>query len=491
MPVAPAALLSDATAEEGGTFDRGAEIYVRPHPFPFIAAFALSNDCDSCGMEAFEDWHAFVNGRASTPYGEGLGLEIGDSFWVWLSGSGGLALSMGSADEPVREPAYVERLAEIGRAGWFDTLHSLGNWRQDYKSFRHDLGTREQVERSLEMLDARGFKPFVYVNHSFSPSNVSGPWGFYQKMDDPAHPMYAMDLIRKFGFRYFWPDYAQDVEKFGDQLAYKSDAELRQSIKDYRQWKLIYKRTSLTEAHVIDFPLELAELRALRLAMFNRTIVRVPALDGLPMAAFKRYRGPSTADESSFHLQASLENLDSLEQRGGAVIVYQHFGVTRDGPDNAKRRSTPPVLSANSVGAWRGCGTAVRDHDGAPAGLPLSGGTADIHGQEIARTMDDQVGAARKIFRVVFASQRTAAQWAGVRRPGRRAGDRRAGFRPQEAEIPAQPGPCAARPPCGLSAMAEARMGAAVTSRSATRTCADGPRTPALRSAALRDTFLS
>ena len=353
MPVAPAALLSDATAEEGGTFDRGAEIYVRPHPFPFIAAFALSNDCDSCGMEAFEDWHAFVNGRASTPYGEGLGLEIGDSFWVWLSGSGGLALSMGSADEPVREPAYVERLAEIGRAGWFDTLHSLGNWRQDYKSFRHDLGTREQVERSLEMLDARGFKPFVYVNHSFSPSNVSGPWGFYQKMDDPAHPMYAMDLIRKFGFRYFWPDYAQDVEKFGDQLAYKSDAELRQSIKDYRQWKLIYKRTSLTEAHVIDFPLELAELRALHLAMFNRTIVRVPALDGLPMAAFKRYRGPSTADESSFHLQASLENLDSLEQRGGAVIVYQHFGVTRDGPDNAKRRSTPPVLSANSVGAWR------------------------------------------------------------------------------------------------------------------------------------------
>jgi len=353
MPVSPATLLSDATIEEGGTLDRRAEVYIRPYPFPFIAAFALSNDCDSCSMEAFEDWHGFVNGPKSISYGEGLGLEVGDSFWIWQGGSLGVALSMGSADEPVRELPFVDRVAEIGRAGWFDTLHSLGNWRQDYKSFRHDLGTREEVERGLEMLDAKGLKPFVYVNHSYSPSNVSGPWGFYQKMDDPAHPMYAMDLIRKFGFRYFWPDYAQDVEKFGDHLAYESDAELRQAIKDYRQWKLIYKRTSMTEAQAIDFPLELPELRALHLAMFNRSIVRVPALDGLPMAAFKRYRGTSAADESSFHLQASPENLDSLEQAGGAVIVYQHFGVTRDGPDNAKRRSTPPVLSANSVGAWR------------------------------------------------------------------------------------------------------------------------------------------
>jgi hypothetical protein len=356
MPVVPSALLSDAAAEEGGSFDRDAQVYIRPYPFPYAAAFALSNDCDSCSMEAFEDWHGFVNGRATTQYGEGLGLEVGDSFWVWQSGSIGLALSTGAADEPMQATAYTERLAEIGRAGWFDTLHSLGNWRQDYKSFRHDLGSREQVERGLEMLDAKGLKPFVYVNHSFSPSNVSGPWGFYQKMDDPAHPMYAMDLLRAFGFRYFWSDYAQDVEKFGDQLAYADDAELRQAIKEYRQWKLIYKRASPTEAQVIDFPLELPDLRALLLAMFNRSIVRVPAMDGLPMASFKRYRGPFAADQSTFHLQASVENLDPLEQRGGAVFVYQHFGVTRDGPDNTKRRTTPPVLSDDSVRAWRDIG---------------------------------------------------------------------------------------------------------------------------------------
>ncbi len=354
MPQVPAALLADAVVAEGGTLDRDVEIQVRPYPFPYSAAFALSNDCDSSSAAAFEDWHGFVNGSGETSYGRGLGLEIGDSYWAWLGGTDGMALSLGFPDEPLREPGGIERLVEVGRAGWLDTLHSLGNWRQDYKSFRHDLGTRADVERALQMLERKGLKPFVYVNHSFSPSNVAGPWGFYQKMDDPSHPMYAMDLLRGFGFRYFWPDYAQDVEKFGDHHSFESDAELRQAIKDYRQWKLIHRRLSLTEASLIEFPLELAELRALHLAMFNRTIVRVPALDGEPMAAFKRYRGHWPADESSFHLQASAENLDSLERRGGSVIVYQHFGVTRRGPEAVKQRSAPPVLSDASVQAWRG-----------------------------------------------------------------------------------------------------------------------------------------
>jgi len=353
MPKLPSAVLSDATALEAAPAGHSQEICVRSYPFPYRNAFALSNDCDSCSIEAFEDWHSFVNGSHATSYGDGLALEIGDSFWVWLGGSGGMAMSLGHADEPVREPAHINRIAELGRAGWFDTLHSLGNWRQDYKTFRHDLGTRNEVERSLELLDAKKMKPFVYVNHSYSPSNVAGPWGFYQKMDDPSHPMYAMDLMRKFGFRYFWTDYAVSNDKFGDQHVYGDDAEIRDAIARQRLWGLIYKRVSATENHIIDFAMNADDLRLLYLAMFNRTIVRVPAMDGIPMAAFKRYRGPWPADENSFHRQMSAENLNFLEEKRGAVVVYQHFGVTRDGPDGAKRRSTPPVLSAESVRAWR------------------------------------------------------------------------------------------------------------------------------------------
>lgn len=349
----PNALLTDATLAESGALEPASEVFVRPYPFPFRAALSLSNDCDSSTLEAFEDWHGYVNGRGTTPYGDGLDLEVGDSFWIWLGGTGGLALGSGYADEPFKETAHHHRLVELGRAGWLDSLHSLGNWRQDYKSFRHDLGTRDDVERALGILDARGLKPYVYSNHSYSPSNVSGPWGYYQKIDDPSHAMYGMDLLRDFGFRYFWPDYAMEMEKFGDQWDFAGDEDLRKAIAGYRYWTLLYKRSSPTEHSTIAFEGGTEALRKLYLAMYNRTILRVEAADGGPLTVFKRYRGSLQPDESSFRFQASPENLDLLEQRRGAVLIYQHFGVTRRGPEQTKQRSSPPVLSEESIRAWR------------------------------------------------------------------------------------------------------------------------------------------
>ncbi len=103
--------------------------------------------------------------------------------------------------------------------------------------------------------------------------------------------MYAMDLIRKFGFRYFWPDSGVEYDKFGDYRSYESDAALRQAIATYGPWRLLYKRLGVEGFSLIDFQLDASATRSLFLAMFNRTIIRVPAADGLPMAAFKRYRG--------------------------------------------------------------------------------------------------------------------------------------------------------------------------------------------------------
>ncbi len=186
MPIAPATLLSDATAEEGGTLERNAEVYVRPYPFPFIAAFALSNDCDSCSMEAFEDWHAFVNGRASTPYGEGLGLEIGDSFWVWLNGSGGLALSMGAADEPVREPAYVDRMAEIGRAGVGSTRSTVLEIGARTTRVSGTIWGRESKSSAvLRCSKPKGSNLLSMSITAFPPSNVSGRGGFIRRSTTP------------------------------------------------------------------------------------------------------------------------------------------------------------------------------------------------------------------------------------------------------------------------------------------------------------------
>src|SRR4051794_32451951 len=91
-PINPLRGLSDIGRREAGGLDPDEEIFVRPYPFPFVAGLALSNDCDSQSIAAFEDWHGFVNGSGDTPYGAGLALEIGDSFWVWGGRVNGLAL---------------------------------------------------------------------------------------------------------------------------------------------------------------------------------------------------------------------------------------------------------------------------------------------------------------------------------------------------------------------------------------------------------------
>lgn len=385
--------------------ERG-DVRIRKYPFPYRAALAVSNDCDSCSIEIFEDWHGFVNGTGATPYGDGLGLEVGDSFWVFAGRSFGLPLYTGFADGSLTPWPHAERIAELGRMGWFDTLHCFGNWNQDYKSVRHDLGTRAEIERGLQLMQEKGLKPFVFVNHSWSPSNIAGPWGFYQKLDDPNHPMHAFDLMQDFGFRYYWPDYAMEMAKFGDQLEFADDEELRKAIADYKNWKLIYRRKEDRRDEILDFAMEDVDKRALFLAMFNRTLVRMRALDGSPLTVFKRYRGAWAADESSFGKQASRDNLDGLEARQGAVVLYQHFGVTRRTADGSKKRSLHPVLGELSVQAWRDI---AERHAKGNLFLTTTGRLLDY--LNLAEKLDFTVDKSSERWTITLSSLENSAEW--------------------------------------------------------------------------------
>ena len=234
--ISPPEILKPVPAAASGERPRpGEAVSVRPYPFPFRAAFALNNDVDAMSRAAFEDWHGFVCGEAVTPYGEGLGLEVADSFWVWGGPTNILALHRCWPDVP--DPPLspdAERIVELGRAGWLDTLHSLGNWRPPEDGDRRRLGRRAEAEYGLQRLDQLGVKPRVFVNHSSSPSNVGAIWGTYQRADDLGHPLYCMDLYRDFGFRYYWLDPCRVTDKFGDHLAFGDDGEMRAVVETLR-----------------------------------------------------------------------------------------------------------------------------------------------------------------------------------------------------------------------------------------------------------------
>lgn len=338
----PQAILGDATLEESrfGPLTTVGDIATRCYPFPYRAAFTISNDCDSMSRAPFEDWHAFVNGRGPTPNGDGLGLEIDDSFWIW-AGQRKNVLSLHQQfpeQQPRVDSADVGRIAELGRLGWLRTLHSMGNWRRGKERGQSLHAAREQAAYALDRLSQLGINASTYVNHSGSISNIGGPWGWYQGADDPDHPFYCLDLMRAYGLKYFWLDTCINIEKFGDHLHYSTRSELLRAIERYEWAHWLRRRDDQLNVEPMPLPEDRAARRRLLLSLFNRTLLPVKARDNTPIFAFKRFRGMEQPVMSSFCTQVTERDLDDLEARRGVAIVYQHFGIV--GP-----RGRAPALS--------------------------------------------------------------------------------------------------------------------------------------------------
>ncbi len=356
-------LRSVPAAQAGGHRPDRSTLAVRSFPFPFRAGLAVSNDCDSQSTDCLDDWHAFVNGSRPTRYGDGLKLEVGDSFWVY-GGALEPALFKGHPwDENHPDGYALGKIVELGRLGWLDTLHSFGNWSVRYltpdNAAHIHPHARPQIEKGLARLDELGIKPFVYVNHSGSVSNVGGPWGWYQKADDPEHPLYCLDLLKAFGFRYFWLDSCTQLDKFGEELDFEDDWAFRRELDRFR-WAHWFRRVDENRvAHPVAMPESDDARRDYLLGMFNRLILPVPANDGSRLLAFKRYRDIDQPVGATFSAQVTAAKLDRLEAARGAVIVYQHFGVF--GPRGRsptlsrphRKRSPIPSLDEHNVATWQ------------------------------------------------------------------------------------------------------------------------------------------
>ena len=73
--------------------------------------------------------------------------------------------------------------------------------------------------------------------------------------------------------------------------------------------------------------------------------------DGRDIIAFKRFGGRETPSASSFSLQVAAGTLDELQERRGAVILYQHFGVNSL---RGRKKSKQPGASGRSQAAGAG-----------------------------------------------------------------------------------------------------------------------------------------
>jgi len=356
---APAASVPDCGWPVEEENRRGKQVHgigVRRFPFPYRCALAINNDTDGFRHAAFEALHAYVCGRGETAFGPGLGLEVADSFWVWAAG-GELGLYHATPWAEAAEPSPEhERILELAKVGWLDTLHGFGAWNEPRSL------DRDRIARALDYLDSRGVSLGVYVGHGGynMTHNFGGPWGYYQNADNPDHESYCFDLLTNFGFRYHWTDVLYELDKFGDDLLFDDQQHLDREVRahDFHRFFHTNDPDDYSRSREVFPGLDRAGLVGWRRRLFNHTIAPVTTRDGRLALVFKRFRGHDGPMAGNFIAQVNPRSLDELERRQGAAIVYQHFGVWRalfTGKRHESQRASVPetVLDEHNVWAFR------------------------------------------------------------------------------------------------------------------------------------------
>jgi hypothetical protein len=306
------------------------EIALRPFPYPFRAALAISNDADLMSFDQFRMTYRYLSGCRGTPLGDGLGLDLSASMFLFSSPDSpnrftlcsGLDATLGSEASLLRECAH---------AGIIDTLHTYG----DFSTPEHF--SRDLAQRGLEQLDRLGIKLEIWINHGgeTNPQNLGVAERRHFFGDDPTSPFYHADITRRAGFRFCWigSEISDSIGQDSRTLLPHLEAETRSGLNRLRRGK----------APLVGFSRRL--LRPLRLR------------DGTGMLSFTRFSGVGahTPVLDDLPLQLSARNLKRLVERQGYCILYQHFGVRRVAPGfsaSAYAPNTPPYYKTEELEAF-------------------------------------------------------------------------------------------------------------------------------------------
>jgi SAM-dependent methyltransferase len=320
------------------------------YPHPFKAAVAISNDTDGLTWGAYEELHQFINSDEEGPMGTGLGLEVGNSFWIW-SDKGEFSLHhAGPWDSSAPESPESHRIRDLVECGWLDTLHSFGDWRKGYYL------DRSAIKRGFEILDKLPNIPEVFVNHGggdLRTHNIGGPWPSYQAGDDPKSSQYILDQLLDRGIKFYWTDKLFENEKFGDDLTnFNSSFEKWETVNQISSYhKKIRNSCGVFKYFKNSIPISAKNV------LSNKTFFPLIGRDGNAFYGFKRFRGKDGPHLGNLNEQLSRDNLNQLVSETGTVIIYQHLGVWRpqgsNKLDNSLIKNLQPSLTIEAVESFK------------------------------------------------------------------------------------------------------------------------------------------
>lgn len=276
---------------------------IRPLPAPYRGVVSVSNDCDLADFGVFDTLMSFLNTNQETPLGRGLGLNVSSSMFFYEKQAGRVSYFNGlDADAPQNE--YASRLIDYIRAGWIDTNHAYGD-------FDHVGGfTRRHAERTTDVLAKHGARLPLFTNHgdSFNVQNL-GADGPHHRGDVVGDDAYHADLTVGQGTMFIWCDGPHVIRPIRRDQCSASD------------WRQIAKPD----------PTDVLEKYSLR--------------DGNTLQGFKRLRGTGAHGPTLSSLGYQLDQVDwnGMYADFGALILYQHFGISHYGDSWPGKRTYLPA----------------------------------------------------------------------------------------------------------------------------------------------------
>ncbi len=294
-------------------------VTLRKFPFPYRAALAISSDVDnSPSLKGYLAMVDYLNATGNTPFGPGLGLEVGNSFW-FFNGTQSPQLAYYTNDGTTESP-FAPHCRQFWASGHIDSLHTYGDFDEGGYERRH-------AEVAVQELSRNGASLPVWINHGTRMNHQNiGPYPHFWG-DLPGQPSYHLDLARAAGSRYFW------IGRLTHVLGQDARQTLSVRTKNGLQRLLsITRYRNMRESPLFDLE--------------NRLLLPIEFRDGAMGWDFQRWvnvRGEvQTLDSGDLAVQLRPTNLRRLIRNEGFLIIYTHFCENLDpeaGPTQPLRAS--------------------------------------------------------------------------------------------------------------------------------------------------------
>jgi hypothetical protein len=320
---------SNAVAREGVKVEG---VTMRHWPYPYRAMLAVCSDLDETpDRKTYWDTAEFLNTTRSTPMGNGLGLEVGNTIYFDMAAD---QFAYWNTDDAGR--SMVQSLT---RSGYIDCLHSFG-----------DLATtREHAQRALGELEQNGCRLDVWIDHGQAVTNFDG--GIMMGEGDvTSSPAYHADLTVKHGVQFVWRGRVSSV--LGQDVPPQLSGILSPT-HPIASGKTLAKE--LTKQMLSRMGNEKYAMHAP-----NRILTRSTLRDGQPVYEFLRcnpHWGGVSSHETAWGIGDVLTErmLKQLVEREGGCILYTHLG--KAGPDAGL------PLGESAIEGFRRLATAQADGD--------------------------------------------------------------------------------------------------------------------------------